>query len=175
MSLLDSLTKDEITEMPMIEIMFLYLQNEKEPINFYTLMDHIAKYKGWSQAEMRDRLVQAYTDMNIDGRFVTLGDNQWGLKRWYPVEKTEEQLATMITPKKKEKEPKEGDFDDYNEKALEDFEEEIEEEEEEDGEKAELDEDAVDEELIDDEFVDDEIDEELDEEFEPEEEEETET
>lgn len=110
MSLFDNLTKDEIVEIPMIDIMYHYLNSERKPIDFYTIMDKIAEYKGWSEKEKRERIVQAYTDMNIDGRFVSLGDNKWGLKSWYPVEQTEEELATTIKPKKRDDE----DFDDID-------------------------------------------------------------
>lgn len=114
MSLIDNLTKEEILETPMIDIMYHYLNDERKPVDFYTLMDKIAEYKGWSNHEKKARLVQAYTDMNIDGRFVALGDNKWGLKSWYPVEQTEEELATTIKPKKRKK-VAEDDFDDYDE------------------------------------------------------------
>lgn len=113
MSLIDNLTKEEIVEIPMIDIMYHYLNEERAPVDFYVLMDKIAEYKGWSESEKKERIVQAYTDMNIDGRFVALGDNKWGLKSWYPVEQTEEELARTIKPKKRKK--LEDDFDDYDE------------------------------------------------------------
>ena len=116
MSKMDSLTKDEIQEMPMIDIMYEYLTEERQPVDFYTLMDKIGEYKNWSQEEKQNRLVQAYTDMNIDGRFVSLGDNQWGLKSWYPVEQTEEELAKTIKPKKRKK-LDDDDFDNFDDDA----------------------------------------------------------
>lgn len=146
MSLIDNLTKEEIVEIPMIDIMYHYLRDERQPVDFYTLMDKIAEYKGWSENEKQNRLVQAYTDMNIDGRFVALGDNKWGLKNWYPVEQTEEELATTIKPKKRKKVVVEDDFDDYDE--IEEIElideEELEVFDEEDDEVLELDEEIDD-------------------------------
>lgn len=166
MSLLDNLTEDELQETPMIDIMYHYLSEERQTVDFYTLMNKIAKYKNWSEAEMRDKLVQAYTDMNIDGRFVSLGDNQWGLKSWYPVEQTEEELGTTIKPKKKKK-AVDDDFDDYDDLEEELLEDEViddfEEDEEEDIELL----DEEEEKLVDDDFLDEE-----EEEFEFEEEEE---
>lgn len=112
-SMLDQLTQEEIAEIPMVEIIMHILNTEKKPIDFYALMDKIAEYKGWSNEEKQNRIVQAYTDMNIDGRFVSLGDNQWGLKSWYPVEQTEEELATTIKPKKRKKRLDDDDYEDY--------------------------------------------------------------
>jgi len=112
-SILDKLTQEEIAEIPMVEIIMHILNAEKKPIDFYALMDKIAEYKGWSDEEKQNRIVQAYTDMNIDGRFVSLGDNQWGLKSWYPVEQSEEELATTIKPKKRKKRLDDDDYEDY--------------------------------------------------------------
>lgn len=149
---INSLTKEEMKETPMINMMYDYLYNEKQPVNFYTLMDTIAQYKEWTAKEKQKKLVQAYTDMNIDGRFVALGDNQWGLKSWYPVGKTEEQLATMIAPQTKKK-VKEDGFDDYNEAELEEYNEAAE----------EIPDDAVaDKEYLAEEFADDDVDGEID-------------
>src|SRR5699024_8147805 len=40
----------------------------------------------------------------FDGRFLALGSNVWGLKRWYPVDQIDEEIS--MTPKKKKKSSK---------------------------------------------------------------------
>lgn len=123
MSLIENLTKEEIIETSMIDIMYYLLEEEQEPVDFYTIMDKIAEYKGWSKRAKDDKLVQAYTDINIDGRFVALGANKWGLKGWYPVEQTEEELVKTIKPKEQEESTVEEGFDDYDAVAEEELEE----------------------------------------------------
>jgi DNA-directed RNA polymerase subunit delta len=112
MSKLDSMPKEEIHEIASIDIINILLQEAKQPVSFYTLMDQVQQYKKLSEEEKKVRALQAYTDLNVDGRFVSLGDNQWGLKAWYPVEQTEEELATTIKPKKRRK--KDDDDDDFD-------------------------------------------------------------
>lgn len=158
-SMLDHLTKEEIVEIPTVEIIMHILNAEKQPLDFYALLDKIAAYKGWSEEEKQNRMVQVYTDMNIDGRFVSLGDNQWGLKSWYPVEQTEEELATTIKPKKRKKFLDDDDYDEYDELDeldLLDEEDEYDEEELEYDEADEFDLDVLDDEH--DEFLDDDFD-----------------
>ncbi|MBN8208647.1 DNA-directed RNA polymerase subunit delta [Bacillus sp. NTK071] len=108
----------------MIDIMYFILQDEKKPVSFYTLMDRIGKMKGLSSTQLQEMLAEVYTNLNTDGRFVTLGDNQWGLKGWYPVEQSQEELATTIKPKKrkKSKDDDELGFDEDDEDDLEDLE-----------------------------------------------------
>lgn len=45
---------------------------------------------GKSDEEIRERLAQFYTDLNVDGSFISLGDNTWGLRAWYPFESIDE-------------------------------------------------------------------------------------
>ena len=41
-------------------------------------------------------VVQFYTDLNTDGRFLNVGENQWGLRDWYSVDDIEEKIAPTI-------------------------------------------------------------------------------
>ena len=83
-------SKEELEKMSMIEVANLVLTDEKEALDFRDLFDKVAVHKGFSKTEKEDLLARFYTDLNIDGRFTTLGSNMWGLKRWYPVDQTSE-------------------------------------------------------------------------------------
>ncbi|WP_240688033.1 DNA-directed RNA polymerase subunit delta [Pseudalkalibacillus hwajinpoensis] len=124
MSSLKQLSAEDIQETSMIDIMYYILQDEKKPVSFYTLMERIGKMKGLSSTQLQEMLAEVYTNLNTDGRFVTLGDNQWGLKGWYPVEQTQEELATTIKPKKRKKSSDDDElgFDEDAEDDLEDLE-----------------------------------------------------
>lgn len=87
---LQKYTEDQIKKMSMIELANAILIDEKKEMNFLDLFEKVAEYKGFSQTEKDDLLARFYTDLNIDGRFTTLGSNMWGLKRWYPVDQTSE-------------------------------------------------------------------------------------
>lgn len=116
LSLIKTRLKDEIMEMAMVEIAFEILKEEKDTISFYELVQRIKDLKGISDAAVQRRLSHFYTDMNIDGRFVSLGDNKWGLKAWYPIESSEEELGNTNKPTKRKKVVAEDeDFDEYDE------------------------------------------------------------
>src|SRR5690625_4945716 len=83
-------SKEQIEKMSMIEVANAVLTDEKKELNFLELFDKVAAYKQFSESEKGDLLARFYTDLNIDGRFTTLGSNLWGLKRWYPVDQTSE-------------------------------------------------------------------------------------
>lgn len=88
----------------MIELAHLILLDEKKAINFREIFDKIAEMKEFTNEQKEEFIAQFYTDLNIDGRFMTLGSNMWGLKRWYPVEQMDEEVN--LAPKKKKKKAK---------------------------------------------------------------------
>jgi DNA-directed RNA polymerase subunit delta len=85
--------KDKIMEMPMVDLAFEVLKAKNQPLYYRDLMAEIAKIRGLSEAEVNEVIAQLYTEINIDGRFACVGGNVWGLKRWYPVEKADDQVV----------------------------------------------------------------------------------
>ncbi len=83
-------TKEQIKKMPIIELANVILAEEKKEMNFIELFDLVAEQKEFTETEKEDLLARFYTDLNVDGRFTTLGNNIWGLKRWYPADQTSE-------------------------------------------------------------------------------------
>lgn len=116
---LELYSKEQLQEMSFIEIAYEYLKNSKQAISFSELMDEIAKALKLSEQEVRAKIAQFYTDLNIDGRFLALGGNRWGLRVWYPVDTIEEEVVAAAKPKKK----KAKKVVDEDEMELDDFEE----------------------------------------------------
>ena len=90
-------------EMSMIEIAYELMQNKKQPIEYYALVDEIAKIKGMSKEDVKNSISFLYTDLNTDGRFITMGENRWGIKAWYPIDQIEEPVPACYSKKKKKK------------------------------------------------------------------------
>jgi DNA-directed RNA polymerase subunit delta len=167
---LDQLSKEEISEMSLIELAYELLLEKKQAFTFNEIVDEIAKIADLSETEVRSRIAQFYTDINIDGRFLTLGENRWGLRVWYPVDQTEEDAVTTTKPKKKKaKKAVAADLDDFDEIDEEDYDDldgfdEEEEFEEDDILDVDDDDDDDDDDLIDDDLDEvDEFDEDLEE------------
>nr|WP_172794025.1 DNA-directed RNA polymerase subunit delta [Sporosarcina sp. HYO08] len=164
------MTKEQLAEESMIDIAFAVLTERRESLTLLELMDEIRKLTGLSEAEMKSRLQQFYTDMNIDGRFLAINDNRWGLREWYPVDQIEEETAPVVRVRKKKKKKQVDDDDEDEEEEEEDelFDDEFDElldeddeeddDEDEDDEEIEIEEDLIDPddelEIIDDEEMD---------------------
>lgn len=125
---LASYSKEQLKELSLIEMAFEYLKNSKQAISFNELVSEISTAADISQQSIRSRLAQFYTDMNIDGRFLSLGDNRWGLRVWYPVDTAEEEVVSVVKPKKKkakkvvdEEDLEIDDFDEIDEEEYDDL------------------------------------------------------
>lgn len=96
----------------MIEVVHSVLGDKRQATTFNELVQEIAQVLGLSQEQVNAKLAQFYTDLNIDGRFINLGENRWGLRSWYPYEQIDEEILPQPKPKKKRKVEDDG-FDDY--------------------------------------------------------------
>lgn len=96
----------------MIEVVHSVLGDKRQATTFNELVQEIAQVLGLSQEQVNAKLAQFYTDLNIDGRFINLGENRWGLRSWYPYEQIDEEILPQPKPKKKRKVEEDG-FDDY--------------------------------------------------------------
>jgi DNA-directed RNA polymerase subunit delta len=109
------LTKEELLEESFVDLTYAILEETKETKTFLELVAELQKLIGLSEEEMKTHLAQYYTDMNIDGRFLILGENRWGLREWYPVEQIEEESAPTVKARKKKKSKStDEDFDDMD-------------------------------------------------------------
>lgn len=82
-------------ELSMIEVAKAILNERdvEDVIELNELLKGIQEYLGRSDEEMREALPQFYTDLNIDGSFISLGDNRWGLRAWYPIDSIDEEVS----------------------------------------------------------------------------------
>jgi DNA-directed RNA polymerase subunit delta len=121
---LEQISKEELQDMSLIEVAYELLKSKKEPMAFNDIMGEVAKLLDLSEEQVKSKIAQFYTDLNIDGHFIGLGDNRWGLRSWYPVDQYEEEVVTVIKPKKKKAKKKvddDLDLEDYDELDEEDI------------------------------------------------------
>lgn len=86
------LDSEKIREMPMVDLAYELLKTANTPFYYRDLMIEIAKLRGLTDEQVTDVIAQLYTEINIDGRFACVGGNVWGLKRWYPVERSDDPM-----------------------------------------------------------------------------------
>lgn len=90
-------------ELSMIEVAHAILSQNAKPMEFNDLAKQVQDYLEKTDDEMKQHLSQFYTDLNIDGSFISLGNNNWGLRTWYPFDSIDE---ATIGEEEEEERPK---------------------------------------------------------------------
>jgi DNA-directed RNA polymerase subunit delta len=94
-----NLEQEKISEMAMVDLAYHLLAQSKKPVHYRDLFNEVAELKHITEEGAMDLIAQLYTEINLDGRFICLGDNLWGLKRWYLVETQEESAEGSLRGK----------------------------------------------------------------------------
>ncbi|MEK3764586.1 DNA-directed RNA polymerase subunit delta [Solibacillus sp. FSL K6-4121] len=181
------MTDEQLAEESLIDLAYALLEEKKQAMPLNELLKGIQELNGISDEDLKSRLVQFYTDLNVEGRFLLNQENGWGLREWYKVETIEEETAPTIKTRKKKAKVADDEDDEVLELEEEDvlFEEDYDEFVDDEDDEDEVEEDIdfveedieeidadIDEELIDEDdtfIIEDDDEEELDEELEDEE------
>ena len=100
----------EKSELSMIEVAraILETRGRHHEMYFNDLVNEIQNYLEKSNSDIRETLPLFYTELNVDGSFIPLGDNKWGLRSWYAIDEVDEEIITLEeddeeAPKKRKK------------------------------------------------------------------------
>ncbi|EOD6235779.1 DNA-directed RNA polymerase subunit delta [Staphylococcus pseudintermedius] len=93
---LQDYTQEMVDEKSFIDMAYTLLSEQNATMNLYDIIDEFKRIGHYEDAQIEDRIVQFYTDLNTDGRFLSVGDNVWGLRDWYSVDDIEEKIAPTI-------------------------------------------------------------------------------
>ena len=89
---LDKFKDKNRDELSMIEVARAILEDNGKRMAFADIVNAVQKYLNKSDEEIRERLPQFYTDMNTDGEFISMGENVWALRSWFPYESVDEEV-----------------------------------------------------------------------------------
>ncbi|GAA3715687.1 DNA-directed RNA polymerase subunit delta [Salinicoccus jeotgali] len=119
---LDDYSKQMLDENSFIEMAHIYLEDVGKEVNLYDIVDKFKELGGYSDKEIENRIVQFYTDLNTDGRFLSTGEGLWGLRDWYSVDDISDKIAPTIHKIELavEDEPIEEDIIDQDKELVED-------------------------------------------------------
>ncbi|NJH67554.1 DNA-directed RNA polymerase subunit delta [Staphylococcus agnetis] len=93
---LQDYTQEMVDEKAFIDMAYTLLTEKNETMNLYDIIDEFKQIGHYEDDQIENRVVQFYTDLNTDGRFLSVGDNVWGLRDWYSVDDIEEKIAPTI-------------------------------------------------------------------------------
>ena len=75
---MDSMNK--YYNMSMVDVAYELMSKKKSAVNFYKLWQEVSEIKGFSQEEKDENESLFYTNITLDGRLITVGENHWDLR-----------------------------------------------------------------------------------------------
>ncbi|MGI6378145.1 DNA-directed RNA polymerase subunit delta [bacterium] len=115
-----------INEKSMIQIAYEILKKKKKPLAFNKLWEEVCKAAKIEKSAIEELISSFYTDLTLDGRIVTLGENVWDLRERNTYDKVHIDMNEVYAIDEEE----EKDEDDEKELGEEEIDEEEEEEDE---------------------------------------------
>ncbi len=71
----------------LIEHAYEFVSKHKESVNFKEIWEYVKKEAGLSEEQANKKVGQFFTNMMLDGRFITLGENEWDLRERHVFDK----------------------------------------------------------------------------------------
>ncbi len=71
----------------LIEIAYEYVSSHKESVNFKDIWEYVKQEANLSEELANKKAGQFFTNMMLDGRFITLGENEWDLRERHVFDK----------------------------------------------------------------------------------------
>lgn len=103
LSKFDGINKNELS---MIEVAHAILEEKGAIMEFNELLVAVQDYLALSEEQLDKKMSTFYTELNTDGSFISLGENRWGLRSWYPIDSIDEELVSALeenTPRRKKR------------------------------------------------------------------------
>ena len=121
----------------LLDYAFDCISQSKEPVNFKDLWAYVVKESGMDEELAARKISSFYTNLLLDGRFVTLGENNWDLRTRHSFDKVHidmKDVYATVDEEEADDEDEDEDEKEYN-KAFEEPKDEEEESEEEESEE----------------------------------------
>lgn len=93
---IDKYSKEMMDENSFIDMSFIYLEDKGKDADLYEIIDKFKEVGKYKEEKIENRILQFYTDLNTDGRFLSTGENIWGLRDWYSVDDISDKVAPTI-------------------------------------------------------------------------------
>ena len=70
----------DYSQISMVDLAYQIMQERTQPIDFYELWSIICQKKQFTEEEIDENESNFYTNITLDGRMITTGENRWDLR-----------------------------------------------------------------------------------------------
>lgn len=77
----------------MVDVAKAVLDEYEDVMHFNDILDVVAEYMKFSDQDIERYMPTFYSDLNTEGSFISVGNNTWGLREWYPIDSINEAVT----------------------------------------------------------------------------------
>ena len=86
-----------MSEKSNLDVAFDLINKEGKEVSFKDIWAEITRVQGFDEETSKRLMGQFYTNLSLDGRFVTLGDNKWDLRSRHTFDKVHIDMNDVYT------------------------------------------------------------------------------
>ena len=109
---MDSMNK--YYNMSMVDVAYELMSKKKSAVNFYKLWEEVCQMKKFDDVQKDDKESLFYTNITLDGRFITVGENNWDLRSRHKFSDVHIDMNDGIASEELEEDVDSTIEDDYN-------------------------------------------------------------
>ena len=102
----------------MVDVAYDLMTKKKNPVDFYKLWQEVSEIKGFDQNDQEENESLFYTNITLDGRFITVGENRWDLRSRHKFDEVHIDMNDIYADDEEDTSDDDGDDglieDDYN-------------------------------------------------------------
>ena len=102
----------------MVDVAYDLMTKKKKPVDFYKLWQEVSEIKGFDQNDQEENESLFYTNITLDGRFITVGENRWDLRSRHKFDEVHIDMNDIYADDEEDSSDDDGDDglieDDYN-------------------------------------------------------------
>lgn len=91
----------------MVDVAYDLMSKKKKAINFYKLWKEVCEIKGLSDEDCEEKESLFYTNLTLDGRFITTGENNWDLRTRHKFSEVHIDMNDVYADEEESDEPEE--------------------------------------------------------------------
>ncbi len=102
----------------MVDVAYSFLKETNSKVKFNELFNAVSERMGFTEEEKENLISNFYTNLSLDGRFVTLGNNEWDLRSNQTYDKVHIDMADIYTDMEEETKAN-TDLEEYDKEEME--------------------------------------------------------
>lgn len=99
-------------KLSMVDVAYELMKKKRKAVNFHKLWQEVSEMKGFTLEQQEENASLFYTSITLDGRFITIGENNWDLRSRHKFDDVNIDMNAIYSEDHSEEEEEDPEEDD---------------------------------------------------------------